>query len=41
MKHLLFFGLIALSTITVSAQTKTKGILLEDLTWIGSGENPY
>ncbi|HKO99178.1 MAG TPA: creatininase family protein [Pyrinomonadaceae bacterium] len=34
MKNLLFPVLILVSALSVSAQTKTKGILLENLTWI-------
>jgi creatinine amidohydrolase len=34
MKHLLLFGLMLTASITVNAQSRTKGILLEDLTWI-------
>src|SRR5687767_4567221 len=34
MKRILFLVLILTSTVAVTGQTKTKGILLEDLTWL-------
>lgn len=34
MKHLLLFVVILTTAITINAQSRTKGILLEDLTWI-------
>jgi len=34
MKHLLLLALILSAPVATTGQTKTKGILLEDLTWI-------
>jgi creatinine amidohydrolase len=34
MKHLLLLALIALISVTATGQTKSKGILLENLTWV-------